>query len=161
MVVLGATVVRLATTLEERFKEAERKVQRAQALAGEAIGGGGHAEGISRLKTRLVKLTAAGRKLASQAGAAGGGGAGGGAAPAPLTQALVAQLEAQERHVAAWFADLQWQLEGLFSSQKSRMTPVGGPLGRSNLGPTTTPRGASRESSSRGARSGAGSAHWK
>ena len=91
------------------------------------LGGGAPAisDGINRLQSRLTKLTAAGRRLSHEANsAAGPSGVSGEPPPTPVSQALVAQLEAQERHMAAWFADLQWQLEGIFSSQQSRM-PAG------------------------------------
>ena len=170
---LRATLARLATTLEERFKEAERKLQRASNLAsGEAYmasgGKTGEHDGIGRLRARLVKLTTVGRKLAAQAGAATAAGGGGGGlglgrgyessatttttTPGPVTQALVSQLEAQERHMAAWFADLQWQLEGIFSSTQSRMPGGATPL-------TTGGRSAitSHQRSGSGSGSGSGS----
>uniref|UniRef100_A0A7S0SDW3 Uncharacterized protein n=1 Tax=Mantoniella antarctica TaxID=81844 RepID=A0A7S0SDW3_9CHLO len=137
---LRATLLRLAATLEERFKEAERKIQRARSLAAHSTSGPGgkhnvHDE-IGRLESRLEALAAAGRKLGAQAGSAAGSAAGPGsnASPTPVTHALVAQLETQERHMAAWFADLQWQLEDIFTSQQSRMPVIGGGGGTQRAG---------------------------
>jgi hypothetical protein len=105
-------------------------------------GGGGSAinDGINCLQSRLTKLTAAGRRLSHEANAAAGPSGGSGQPPpTPVSQALVAQLEAQERHMAAWFADLQWQLEGIFSSQQSRMQSGSGG-GGGTLTPNSTRR---------------------
>ena len=109
-----AAIEALVDNLASRTAEAERKLQRAENLAaGSQIGGSkvNISSGIAALKSRLARIAVNSRRASVVSSDENGGG--------NAKKETIAALEQQERELAAWFADLQTQLEALFAKPKS------------------------------------------
>jgi hypothetical protein len=109
-----AAIEALVDNLALRTAEAERKLQRAENLAaGSQIGGSkvNISSGIAALKSRLARIAVNSRRASVVSSDENGGG--------NAKKETIAALEQQERELAAWFADLQTQLEALFAKPKS------------------------------------------